>query len=317
MKITYEALKNNTRENIKIGNLNNFKESLSDLIKHDKRNQLNDLTSLDWIRHTNSHHYFKEIVKKSPIKTLHPATFEEELPFYYIEFFSKRNELIFDPFLGTGSTSIAANLLNRKSIGTEINYDFIKIAKKRFKDNKVDPKKHRIFYGDVYHLLDSNVISSFLKNENLEISFTITSPPYHNILQSSNQKKQKKYQGFKNYGSNKNNLEKILNYDSFLEKLVDIFDKLYNVMKNRSYLLINVKNYYIKVKYKSGKISQEIVYFAWDLANKLKTTRWIPCGEQIWTYPNKKLYPFGLPFVYLANTTHSYNLIFHKDGFKK
>ena len=40
---------------------------------------------------------FNKKIFKDLHKSKHPATFEEELPYYYIEFFSKENDLIFDP----------------------------------------------------------------------------------------------------------------------------------------------------------------------------------------------------------------------------
>ena len=69
---------------------------------------------------------------------------------------------------------------------------------------------------------------------------------------------------------------------------MEIFIEIYNIMRNRSYIVINVQNFYIKNTFKNSKIGQEIVFFAWDLTKKLSETHWIPCGEQIWAYPNKR-----------------------------
>ncbi|MHA1336408.1 MAG: DNA methyltransferase, partial [Promethearchaeota archaeon] len=133
MKIRIADLKINTQEIVNIGNLSRFNETEDDLYKWDERNQLNNLNLFDWIRHTKSFHIIYKRTPKDPLKLFHPATYEEELPYYYIEFFSKKNDIIFDPFLGSGTTSIVANLLERRSIGIEINEDFLKILQKRFK----------------------------------------------------------------------------------------------------------------------------------------------------------------------------------------
>lgn len=317
MDINLEDLQQNTKEHVKIGNLNTFRESENDLYQTIHKNQLNDLTLYEWIRHTNSFHSFNKKVFKDLQKSKHPATFEEELPYYYIEFFSKEKDLIFDPFVGTGTTNIASSLLGRRSIGIEINKQFFDLALFRLKKNDLDQENHKILNGDCYTLLKNGEFNSILKEMNDKIGFTITSPPYFNILKNYINKKNENFRFATNYGRNPKNLENIKDYREFLNILVIIFNEIYKFMKNKSYLVINVQNFYRKVQYKGGTLGQEIVFFAWDLAKKLSKTNWIPCGEQIWAYPNKSLFPFGSPYVYLANITHSYNLIFHKNTTKK
>jgi len=317
MKIELSDLEKNTHENIKIGSLKNFRENQHDLDKTDSRNRLNELTLEEWIKKTNSFHIFNKKVPIDSFKIQHPATFEEELPFYYIHFLSKKNDIIFDPFIGTGTTSIASNLLKRRSIGIEINKNFIDLARRRFKINGLNLKHHLILEGDCYSLLKKGEISSLMENIGEKIAFTVTSPPYYNILKSYSNMKDSNSPLYTNYGDDSKNLENKLDYNQFLEALTEIFKEIYHLMNNRSYLLINVKNYYKKVLYKDGNKNQEIQFFAWDLAKSISMTKWIPCCEQIWAYPNKFLFPFGYPFLYLANITHSYNLIFYKNTFKK
>ena len=61
----------------------------------------------------------------------HPAPFPVELPSRLIEFYSFQNDIILDPFMGSGTTAVAALNLNRYFLGYEINQDYIDIAKKR------------------------------------------------------------------------------------------------------------------------------------------------------------------------------------------
>lgn len=62
----------------------------------------------------------------------HSATFPLSLPSWFIKLFTKENDLVLDPFLGSGTTSIAASLLGRNSIGIEISQKYYDIAIQRF-----------------------------------------------------------------------------------------------------------------------------------------------------------------------------------------
>ena len=61
----------------------------------------------------------------------HLAVFPEEVPRRLIKMFSFVNDTVLDPFLGSGTTSLAAKKLERSSIGYEINTDFLPLIKKR------------------------------------------------------------------------------------------------------------------------------------------------------------------------------------------
>jgi len=64
-------------------------------------------------------------------QTNHIASFPEELPKRLIKMFTFVGETVLDPFLGSGTTSLAALKLNRNSIGYEINPNYIEVIKER------------------------------------------------------------------------------------------------------------------------------------------------------------------------------------------
>ena len=66
----------------------------------------------------------------------HMAVFPEELPRRLIKMFSFAGETVLDPFLGSGTTSLAANHLRRNSVGYEINSDYIEICKETLNVNQ-------------------------------------------------------------------------------------------------------------------------------------------------------------------------------------
>lgn len=64
-------------------------------------------------------------------QTLHPAPFPPELPARLIKMFSFAGDTVLDPFLGSGTTSVAAAALGRNSIGFEIGAEYCEVAKRR------------------------------------------------------------------------------------------------------------------------------------------------------------------------------------------
>ena len=76
----------------------------------------------------------------------HLAMFPEELPRRLIKMFSFVGDTVLDPFLGSGTTSLAAKNLHRNSIGYEINKDFLPVIKQKVNVNFeiIKPKKLKI-----------------------------------------------------------------------------------------------------------------------------------------------------------------------------
>lgn len=62
----------------------------------------------------------------------HPAPFPVELPRRCVKLFSFVGDTVLDPFLGSGSTLVAAALTDRKGIGIDIDRNYCEMAKQRF-----------------------------------------------------------------------------------------------------------------------------------------------------------------------------------------
>lgn len=90
------------------------------------------MTKEEWNQYFSSHWNFSG-VKQSE----HIAMFPEELPKRLIKMFSFFSETIFDPFLGSGTTTLAAKNLGRNSIGYEINKEFESIIKEKLNINQL------------------------------------------------------------------------------------------------------------------------------------------------------------------------------------
>ena len=63
----------------------------------------------------------------------HPATFPIELPSFFIKLMTEENDIVYDPFAGSGTTLKAAQQLNRHYLGSEIESQYIPIIEDRLK----------------------------------------------------------------------------------------------------------------------------------------------------------------------------------------
>lgn len=65
---------------------------------------------------------------------IHCAPFPIELPIWAIEVYSDENNIVLDPFMGSGTTAVACKIKNRKYIGFELDNTYCDIANKRVQD---------------------------------------------------------------------------------------------------------------------------------------------------------------------------------------
>ena len=102
------------RDNSKVGS--GFGKNISNWLNRDKAYPTNVL------------HLATECNNKN-----HSAAFPEELPEWFIKLFTKENDMVLDPFMGSGTTLIVANRMKRNSIGIEIVPEYYKMVKSQLK----------------------------------------------------------------------------------------------------------------------------------------------------------------------------------------
>lgn len=118
-----------------------------------EQKKLSEMTKEEWNTYFASHWTFGGAKQDG-----HIAVFPEELPHRLIKMFSFAGETVFDPFMGSGTTALAARNLQRNSIGYEINPDFVDFYKQ-----KVD--NARLFNNSTcLYKVDSSI---FIKDEKL------------------------------------------------------------------------------------------------------------------------------------------------------
>jgi site-specific DNA-methyltransferase (adenine-specific) len=72
----------------------------------------------------------------------HPAPFPEQLAMDHILSWSKENDIVYDPFMGSGTTAKMALLAGRQFIGSEISGAYVELANKRLEDTGLIYERH-------------------------------------------------------------------------------------------------------------------------------------------------------------------------------
>lgn len=272
--------------------------------KYNVKNKLNDLTGKEWIKFTKSW-FIHRPVRRNASEILHPAKYPESLVEEFINFFTKENSWVLDPFMGTGSTLIAAGQCGRNAAGVELSTKYHKIAKERVKKNKFKSKLHplRGSSGKLSELLDKADLN------NIKFDFAITSPPYWNQLErNSLRQKLRSDKGLATkYSRSRNDLGNVKDYEEFLEKQAEIFDNVFDVLKPNSYLTVITNNVYYK-----GRLFPLAYDTATSLTRRGKKS-WVLKDEKIWLQDDKPLIALGVNSAWVSNRHHQYCLIFRKE----
>lgn len=270
------------------------------------KNKINHLTGKEWTKFTKSWFVFdalhsdikeeKEISSQVELNSdEHPATYSPTMTKSFIEFFTKEGEIVFDPFSGIGSTQVGAQRSNRIGVGIELNPKYAQIANLRIS------KPCFVINGN------SLSLKTILKKHKIDrIDFSISSPPYWDILNRSTgdfEKKRLSKSLDVNYSDNRSeDVGHINDYNEFIDKCADIYFQIFDLLKVGGYIVVIIKN----VK-KDGKHYP----LAWDLAKKLME-KYDLKDEKIWCQDKQSLSPFGYPFSWTSNIVHHYCLIFQK-----
>ena len=276
--------------------------------RYNTRNKLNDLTGKEWIKFSKSWFVHRPPRRKEE-ELLHPAKFPESLIEEFISFFTKEGEWILDPFLGTGSTMLAAGKLNRNAVGIELSKDYYDSARRRIKRNNFSTELVSIC-GASENL--GELINSNLK-KNILFDYVITSPPYWNQLErNSLRQKVRLEKGLSTkYSENKNDLGNVKDYQDFIQRQAEIFDNVFDCTKPNGYLTIITNNVYF-----NGRLFPLAFDTAVSLSNRGEKS-WVLKDEKIWLQDDKPLVALGVNNAWVANRHHQYCLIFRKEKLKK
>ncbi|WP_072679527.1 DNA methyltransferase [Arcobacter sp. LA11] len=275
----------------------------------DPRNKLNELNGKAWMPETKSFVYQKGLGSKHPhaqIEKQHPAPFSYQDIEKLINFFTKSNDIVLDPFSGVGSTIKAAALNNRKGVGIELSEHWNNLAKERieFEVGEGESKNHTFINNDCRKALDE------IKKESID--FVVTSPPYWSILnkKADHKVKTRVENDLKtNYSDDDDDLGNIEEYNKFLDILVkDVILKCGRALKEKKYLCLVVSDFRNKSEYIS--FHSDLIQRVNNL--KIGKYKFSLQGVKALLQNHKSLMPYGYPYAYVENIHHQYILIFRK-----
>ena len=250
--------------------------------------------------------------QRDELKIQHPATFAETDIAKLIRFFTKHDELVLDPFLGSGSTSIAAIDTGRRSIGVELVDRWYEIAEERVRKHRYSfqlnmlepadsctPSDAEVIRGDARQVLSSMPEES--------VDFVITSPPYWGILSKAADHKSKAERLSKDlptdYGSEEGDLSCIADYPAFIASIGAVMKECFRLLRPKRYACVIVSDFRHRSRF--------VTYHS-DLSNETERQGFTLEGITILVQNSKNLYPYGIPYAFVSNIHHQYILIFRK-----
>lgn len=124
------------------------------------------LSKEEWNQFFSGHWYFNGVRQEK-----HLAMFPEELPKRLIKMFSFVGDTILDPFLGSGTTTLAAMNLGRNSIGYEINSDFKNII-----IEKVGAAQNNLFDNADFEIITRNENANDYSNIKITLPYVFRDP---------------------------------------------------------------------------------------------------------------------------------------------
>lgn len=265
---------------------------------------INCLTAKEWL--VSQIGVWQFIYEKRDIrdKNKHPATFPISLAKKIISLFTHEGELVIDPFVGSGTSLVAAQDLNRHCAGFDLNKDYIDLCNERLSQQTAFNRSNQIAIQD-----DARNIDQYIEPNT--VSLIWTSPPYSNLLNRARKNKSRKDRHNEQFG-------KVEQYsqderdlgtypiDKWALAMGDIFKRMLPLLKTKAHCVINVPDFWMDNKRITLHIAliEEMRKLGYELRNTI-----------IWDRTNivNNIGIFGWPSNYITmGTTFEYLLDFWK-----
>jgi DNA modification methylase len=200
------------------------------------------VTAKDWLKGMVTIKEFYYEGRDIRDKDVHPAVFPISLPAHFIKLLTHKGELVLDPFMGIGSTLVAAQDLERNAVGFDLQQKYADVALTRLSQSRFGEKTSQLAIVD-----DAHNIADYLDAETVALS--ITSPPYPHFLTRKRENKSMRgdlrknghYHKIQQYSNDPRDLG-LMDHDSYEKTLTEIYSGILPLMKKRGHCIINVND---------------------------------------------------------------------------
>lgn len=269
-------------------------------------NYLSCISPKEWIKAQLGVWQFNYEKRDIRDKEIHPATFPIALAKRVIELFTHEGELVLDPFVGVGTTLVAAQDLNRNAIGFDLQQKYIEVAQKRLSEGHLFHKTSQIALCD-----DARNIPSYIAPGIVKLIFT--SPPYANLLnrprlnksRRSPERKNRQYLRVEQYSQDPRDLG-TLPLEPYTNEMANIFASLLSILRPDGHCVIDVPDMW----WEDQRVTLHIA-----LVEALQQVGYELRNIIIWDRTNivNRIGIFGWPSNYITmGTTFEYLLHFRK-----
>lgn len=301
----------------------------------DTRNRLNDLTGREWVYFLNSidliegepnllsGEYLNDLseeqwaANQAPIidtfyptsgeagyahhiRKRHPSPKPPQLMKRLIEFFTKHDGWVFDPFVGVGGTLLGCSMAGRRGVGVELSQSYLDLYQSASETLNLVPQT--VYRGDSRHL------EEIFNGEDYHFDLILTDPPYGDMLSRKRTGERKKKTGddsptpFTDEADDLGNMPA----EQFYDALTSVIAQSMKYLNIKGYVLVFCKDLQPTAEY-HNLIHADVVNTLAQIPN-LRFR-----GYKIWYDKSLKLYPFGYPYAYVSNQLHQFILIFRKE----
>jgi len=259
-----------------------------------RRERLNELDGRTWQRYSIS---VWDIAKtRGEAEFRHPAMFPLELCRRLIEIYTRPGELVLDPFMGSGSTLVAAKELGRKAVGIDINPSYTQLARTRLSQLGSEGSPQPRLYCD-----DASNLLSLVEPGTVDL--VVTSPPYWNIHRRKRTADRKDPRPYTALPGDLGNMD---SYSQFLQSLGQVFGQVHQALKPGKRCIVVVMDL---------RVGSRFIPLHMDLARLMEELDYTLEDIIIWDrrreYSN--LRPLGYPYVFIVNKVHEYIMIFRRN----